>query len=188
MMSKKYTAYSDKELVELLETKEKEAAFKELYHRYSAQVHAYCLRVLNNQELAEDIFQETFIRFFKKININRGKTNVPGFLITIARNLCLNYKRDVRPTVSMEGMDFPLNQDMSYEKKELLDLINNALELIEFEYREAFILREYDGMPYKEIAEITGITIGNAKSRVFRAKKKIKEILAPYLKELTEKK
>ncbi len=186
-MFKKYSAYSDKELVLLLDGKEHEAAFRELYHRYSALVHAYCLRVLNNQELAEDIFQETFIRFYNKINIERKNTNVPGFLITIARNLCLNYKRDVRPTVSMEGMDFPIHQDMSYEKKELLDLINTALDLLEFEYREAFVLREYDGIPYKEIAEICGITIGNAKSRVFRAKKKIREILAPYLNDLTEK-
>lgn len=186
-MRKKYTAYSDKELVQLLGGKEGEFAFKELYNRYSALVHAYCLRVMNNQELAEDIFQETFIRFHKFINKDRKKTNVPGFLITIARNLCLNHKRDARPTVSMEGMEFPIQQDMSYEKKELLDLINMALELIEYEYREAFVLREYDGMPYKEIAEICGISSGNAKSRVFRAKKKLKEILAPYLKDLTEK-
>jgi RNA polymerase sigma-70 factor, ECF subfamily len=186
-MSKKYTAYSDKELVLMLEGKEKEAAFRELYHRYSSIVHAYCLRVFNNQELAEDIFQETFIRFFNKINIYRENTNVPGFLIKIARNLCLNHKRDVMPTVSMEGMEFPITQDMSYEQKELLDLINMALELLDYEYREAFILREYDGLTYKDIAEICGVTTGNAKSRVFRAKKKIRDILAPYLNELTGK-
>jgi RNA polymerase sigma-70 factor (ECF subfamily) len=57
------------------------------------------------------------------------------------------------------------------------------MELLEFEYKEAFILREYDGLPYNEIAEITGTTITNAKSRVFRAKQKIKEILQPYLQE-----
>ena len=187
-MSKKYSTYSDKELVTMLDGDEAESAFKELYQRYSSLVHAYCFRVFNNQELAEDIFQETFIRFYKYINTHRKHTNVPGFLITIARNLCLNHKRDTRPTISMEGMEFSINQDMSYEKKELLDLIKTALDLLDYPYREAFVLREYDGIPYKEIAEICGISTANAKSRVFRAKKKIKEILAPYLKDLTEKK
>ncbi len=99
------------------------------------------------------------------------------------KNICLNIKRDKRSTVSIDNIQFPSETQSSFENKELLDLIKYAMELLDFEYREAFVLREYDGLPYSGIAEITGTTITNAKSRVFRAKQKIKDILQPYLQE-----
>ena len=78
---------------------------------------------------------------------------------------------------------FPESQN--YEQKELLDLITHSLELVDDDFREAFVLREYSGLSYKEIAEVTNITLANAKSRVFRAKQQIKTILKPYLKDLS---
>ncbi|MEJ5245358.1 MAG: RNA polymerase sigma factor [Bacteroidota bacterium] len=185
-MSSKYKTYSDRELVFLLrhDQKEAEKAFSELYNRYSSQVHAYCYRVINNPDVAEDIFQETFIRFYQNVKDNHKELNVPGFLITIARNLCLNYKRDRKIGVPVEEARNLFYQD-NYESKELLDLITRALDLLEDEYREVFILKEYAGMQYSEIAEILNISPANAKTRAFRAKQKIKEILSPYLKDLT---
>jgi len=181
----KLTSYTDEELVALLSEEKgvSEKAFQELYNRYSSMVHAYCLRVLNDQEQSEDFFQETFIRFFQHVQANHKATNIPGFLITIARNMCLNYKRDKRITVSLDGYDIRAERNQNYENKELLELITYALDLLDFDYREAFVLREYDGLPYNDIAEITGTTLTNAKSRVFRAKQKIKDILQPYLQE-----
>jgi DNA-directed RNA polymerase specialized sigma24 family protein len=110
----KLSNYTDEELVAMLDDEHQaknqapanagvrvaEQAFQELYNRYSSMVHAYCMRVLNNTEQSEDIFQETFIRFFQHIQTNRNTTNIPGFLITIARNLCLNFKRDKVTMVS----------------------------------------------------------------------------------------
>ncbi len=186
-MRDNYSKYSDQELVLLLK-KEKpasEKAFTELYQRYASSVHAYCYRVLSDKDAAEDIFQETFIKFFEKIDTGKANLNVPGFLITIARNLCLNFKRDSLRTVPIEDMDF-IMMDRSYDKTELLDLITTAIELLDFEYREAFVLREYDSLSYEEIAKMTQTTVGNAKSRVSRAKSKVREILAPYLKDLAK--
>lgn len=186
-MRENYLKYSDHELVKLLrdEKSVSERAFTELYQRYASSVHAYCYRVLNDKDAAEDIFQETFIKFYQKIDIDNKNLNVPGFLITIARNLCLNYKRDNSQNIPIEDMDF-VHEDKSYDKTELLELITRTLDLLDFEFREAFVLREYDGLSYDEIAEITKTSIGNAKSRVSRAKSKIREILAPYLKDLAK--
>ncbi len=188
-MRQNYSTYSDDKLIFILRSnnEESEAAFTEIYNRYSSKVHAYCLRVLNNLEEAEDIFQEVFIRFYQRVRADYPATNVPGFLIKIARNLCLNYKRDKMNTVSIEDNDVFVDSGKNYENSELLELITTALELIDFEYKEAFILREYDSLSYNEIAEICGITVTNAKSRVFRAKLKIKEILNPYLKDMANK-
>lgn len=187
-MTKKYSSYSDYKLVELIEGKKKqesENAFKEIYDRYSSSVHAYCLRVMSNEELAEDIFQEVFIKFYQNVRSKAVKTNIPGFLITIARNLCLNYKRDKRQTVPIDNLEFMFPETQNYEQKELLDLITRSLELIDDDYREAFVLREYSGLSYKDIADVCHISLANAKSRVFRAKKQLKEILKPYLKDLS---
>ncbi|TAL68274.1 MAG: RNA polymerase sigma factor [Bacteroidetes bacterium] len=186
-MRQNFSTYTDEKLVFLLRSdnkEESEIAFTEVYNRYSSRVHAYCLRVLNDYEQAEDIFQEVFIRFFQKIKSNYPETNVSGYLIKIARNLCLNYKRDKVNTINIQENDIYFEPGKSFENSELLDLITTALELLDFEYKEAFVMREYDGLSYNEIAEVTNTTVTNAKSRVFRAKQKIKEILQPYLKDM----
>jgi len=186
-MRESYSKYSDLELVLLLKKEQpvSEKAFTELYQRYASSVHAYCYRVLSDKDAAEDIFQDTFIKFYEKIDINNKNLNVPGFLITIARNLCLNYKRDKMQTVPIEDMDF-MAMDRSYDRTELLELITRAIELLDFEFREAFVLREYDGLSYEEIANVTQTSLGNAKSRVSRAKSKVREILTPFLKDLAK--
>lgn len=181
-----FSKYDDETLVKKLrnDPKKSEAAFTELYKRYAGQVNAYCLKALGDESAAEDIFQETFIKFHAKVRADGNKTNVPGFLITIARNLCLNHKRNAKPTTPIEDVRLFTPPNQNSEKKELLDLINAALELLDFDYREAFILREYQGMSYKEIAEVCEIGLSNAKSRVFRARNKIKEILSPFLEDI----
>lgn len=185
-MKSPYSTYSDKELFLCLQktTREAEAAFTELYNRYAPRIHAYCYRVVGNVEQAEDIFQETFLRFYRSAQNERMMTNVPGYLLTIARNLCLNYKRDRRPMVPIDSMQFSADE-ASHERTELLELITMALELLEFEYREVFVLREYNGLSYAQIAELIDTTIPTVKTRVFRAKQKIKAILTPYLKDLS---
>ncbi len=180
--------YDDEKLVAMLgeDKKSAEAAFRVLYDRHAPMVNAYCRKAVGNKEQAEDIFQEAFVRFFRNVKTDYKLTNVPGYLLTIARNLCLNYKRDKKPDVSLDDIELRGDVIQDYEQRELLELIDLALDLLDFEFKEAFIMREYNELPYKEIAEITGTTLSNAKSRVYRAKKKIKEILNPYLKELTK--
>lgn len=164
--------------------RESEAAFRELYRRYAPRLHAYCYRILEHKEEAEDVFQETFVRFVVAVRMQRELTNVPGFLLRIARNLCLNCRRDRRSYASIDGMNLPAAPGPMFENGELLSLIGAAVELLDTEYREAFILREYQNMPYDEIATLTGTTVANAKSRVFRARQKIRKLLEPNIREL----
>jgi RNA polymerase sigma-70 factor (ECF subfamily) len=74
--------------------------------------------------------------------------------------------------------DFP-----NYEREELLNLIAVALEYLDFEYREAFVLRFYQDCSYEQIAELTGASISTVTNRIWRAKDKLKTILKPYLAE-----
>ncbi|MFA7626327.1 MAG: sigma factor, partial [Candidatus Kapaibacterium sp.] len=129
-MKENFETYSDSELVELLKRDKStsSAAFKVLYDRYSSIVHAYCCKVLGYGENAEDVFQETFIKFYNNCNKETVKFNIQGYLLTIARNLCLNVKRDRKVTVSTDYLDMYYADEQPYEQKELLDLINRTIE------------------------------------------------------------
>ncbi len=185
-MKHNYSTYSDKELYHMMggAKPESESAFSELYGRYSQRVYAYCLRVLGNTEDAMDVFQEAFLNFFKSSENHLKMDNVTAFLLTIARNLCINHKRDKRPTLNIEDFQF-FSNEKKYEDKELLQLVSTALEVLDFDYREAFVLRLYHGLSYKEIADIQSDTVSAVRNRVWRAKEKIKNILSPYLEDLS---
>lgn len=186
-MEKPYCKYSDIELYAALSDKKNvaEAAFAELYSRFSQRVYAYCLRVMGDPLDAQDIFQEAFMKLFNSAHTRKDVDNLPGYLIAIARNLCINYKRRHKKTYNIEDYTVSTN-DRGYEQKELMQLIGTALELLEFEYREAFVLRQYQGMSYKEISSVTGDSISAIKNRVWRAKERIKGILEPYLEDLSK--
>lgn len=178
------TRQSDSELCRMLRgsKRESEAAFKELYYRHAPRLHAYCYRIMEHREEAADVFQETFLRFFDLARREREMTNVPGFLLRIARNLCLNRRRNRPRHISIEELDLPSDARPHLENEELQHLIERAVELLDEEFREAFILRECENLSYEYIAELTGTTVSNAKSRVFRARQKLKKLLEPNIK------
>ncbi len=180
-----YGTYSDAELVaELNESRNKaEKAFAEIYTRYSQRLYAYCLRMTGHEQDAQDIFHETFIKFYEHSQNNKIVDNIMGLLTKIARNILINHKRSEKITMNIEDFKIRSN-DRGYEEKELLQLIGRAIELLEFEYREAFILRMYHGFSYNQISKITGESVDAVRNRAWRAKEKVKEILAPYLEEI----
>jgi RNA polymerase sigma-70 factor (ECF subfamily) len=180
-----YGKYSDAELVaELNESKSRaEKAFAEIYTRYSQRIYAFCLRMTGHEEDAQDIFHETFIKFYEHTKTHKIIENISGLLMRIARNILINQKRASKITMNIEDFNVQSN-DKGYEEKELLQLIARAIELLDFDYREAFILRMYHGFSYNEIAQITGESVDAVRNRAWRAKEKIKDILAPYLEEM----
>lgn len=181
-MIKKYTEYSDIDLYNLiLENKShKELAFAELYNRYSRKIYYYCFRIMGNQQQAEDAFQETFLNFLQSVNPDRVMTNVGGFLLRIARNICHKHNRDKRKLlVSINDIDLSFN-DESLEKKELASMVVASLELLSEEQREALILQIYYDMSYAEIAEFLGVPVSTVRNWIVRSKRKVCKILAPY--------
>jgi RNA polymerase sigma-70 factor, ECF subfamily len=159
-----------------------ERAFAELYARYSGRVYSFCLRFLGDPDEAKDVYQDTFIRFYQSASRERDMSNVPGFLLTIARNLCLNAKRDRKPTVTVEDVEAALAVP-GPEQREFTQLVTVALEMLPDDYREVFVLREYEGLTYAEIADIIHASLPTVKVRIFRAKQRLRQILTPYLME-----
>lgn len=158
-----------------------EHAFRELYTRYSSRIYLYCRKVVGHNEAAEDLFQQTFLKLLQSAATERTMTNVPAFLLRIARNLCLHHKPHMGyATVPLEEFQMPV-EDVSLESRGLARLVTTALDLLAEEYREALVLQAYNGLSYKEIGEITGVPVSTVRNRVVRAERKIREILPPYL-------
>lgn len=135
---------------------------------------------------AEDIFQDTFINFLKAIENNYNIENVQGYLLKIARNNSINHKKTVSSNIIFEELieDFhSSNQDEKYESKEIIEIVNRALDLLPDESKEAFVLQVYEGMSYQEIANLTNVPVTTVRNRVVRAKMKMREILAPIFNE-----
>ncbi|MBI3258158.1 MAG: hypothetical protein HYZ54_01565 [Ignavibacteriae bacterium] len=87
-MGKSYTSYTDDELIVLLSKsgREAERAFTVLYNRYASRIHAYCYRIIEDSAYAEDMFQETFIRFFQTARSGRVISNVPEAKVMNKKN------------------------------------------------------------------------------------------------------
>ncbi|MDQ1265825.1 MAG: hypothetical protein QG635_977, partial [Bacteroidota bacterium] len=94
-MKSSHTKKSDEELyLELYGDKDSaRKAFEEIYQRYSSKVYTFCSRVMGDTELADDIFQETFINFYESALVEREMKNVSAYIFKIARNLCINEKQ-----------------------------------------------------------------------------------------------
>ena len=176
--------YSDRELIDYLQNDEnadKSAAFSVLYSRHSVAVYNYCHRVFGDGYFADDIFQETFIKFIRVIQNKSEIDNVRGYLLRSARNLSINFKRNnSHEFVELDEEQF-YQIDNNFEEKELTKLINSALELLPNEHKEAFLLQNTNGMSYQEISNVTEVPISTVRNRIVRAKSKLREILSPIL-------
>ncbi len=186
-MRRQYAEYNDAKLVEVIRSGKPQSdyAFSELYSRYSTVIHTYCRYMAPDKETADDVFQETFIRFYKSLAKEYSADNVGGYLFRVARNLCINLQRDKKSIVPLAENILVHEPYAQYEREEMAGLVKAAVELLDDKYREAFVLREIDNLPYNEIAEMLDITVSGAKSRVIRAKEKLIDLLEPYLKEIT---
>ncbi len=154
-------------------------AFTKIYLRYRERVYAYALRVLSNPEDAEDLFQEVFFRVFSRATTFEEERSVGGWIFTIAHNLCMNKIRDRKPQDDIE--DANLSVEPSAEMGEdWLAVIAIAMSRLPVEYREIIILREYEGLSYAEITNILHTSVPSIKSRLYRAKGRLRELLAPY--------
>ncbi len=171
------------ELQLLREFKEgKREAFTQLYLRYRQRVYAYCLRMLGNADEAEDLFQEVFIRVWQRAYQFTEERSLSGWIFTIAHNLCLNRIRDRKEHSSIDDYS-DLAAETPAFGEDWAERIQSALEQVPPENREPFVLFEYQGLTYQEIAEVMKLTIAAVKSRIYRAREELRKILEPYYRE-----
>jgi RNA polymerase sigma-70 factor (ECF subfamily) len=164
-------------------------AFVTLYNRYKHSIYIFCSKMLLNSEAAKDCVQEVFLRVYERREQLKQPERFSSWLFAIARNQCLSVYRSSRREAA-EETDFdlissPLGEtpDRLIERQESVDLLNKSLAQLRFEYREVLLLREFQNLSYREIAEVLGDTESAVKSRIFKARQRLFELLRPILRE-----
>lgn len=145
------------------------------------------MKMLKNKEIANDIFQEVFVKFYLAVKKNEFVcTNLIGYLFTIARNLIYTNNKLHRDFVPLESVMSELKCEMD-DTGEFTDIINKAIDLLDAKYKEIYVLKEQFDMSYSEISEICDLTYDGVKSRYRRAKIQLLDYIKPYIKDLYEK-
>lgn len=133
-----------------------------------------CFRYASNNDEAEDLLQDTFIKAFNKLNSFSGKGALGGWLRKIAVNTALeSLRKNKIKTVNSEFAEHELNQisedDHALENLELEDLVKK-IQNLSIGYRSVFNLYAIEGYTHKEIAELLNISAGTSKSQFSRAR------------------
>jgi RNA polymerase sigma-70 factor (ECF subfamily) len=176
-MIMKSIALSDNELITRYVSGD-ETALKQLITRHQKKVFSYILMSVKNRELAEDIFQDTFIKVINTLKSENYKEEGKflQWVMRIANNLKIDYYRKVqRMPVFESNSDFNIfdvlnGTDPSVEQKIITEQIHsdvkNLVQYLPEEQREVLEMRIYDDVSFKDIAEITGVSINTALGRM----------------------
>lgn len=137
--------------------------------------------MVNNQMVSEDIMQSVFMKFYENMNSIINKASYKYWLFTTCRNEVYNFYRKksnrTEDSYEMDGesIDFESGHDLAteIEMKEIKSILISEVENLPLEQKEVYLLKEYGGMSYKEIAKISEISEDLVKSRLFKTRQKL---------------
>lgn len=181
------------------------AEFARLIDAYSNQIYRLALKMVNDPQDAEDVLQETFIKALRSIRNFEGRSSLSTWLYRIAVNEALMLLRKRRPDLNVISMEEERqDQEGESEPVEIVDwcclpehelesaesrrFLNQAMQRLSPALRAVFVLRDIEGLPVRETAESLGISEVAVKTRLLRARLKMREALSVYFGErLAEK-
>lgn len=164
-------------------------AFKEIVKIHENQVAATVIGMLGYCTEAEDVGQETFIRFYKSLAKFRGESSIGTYLTRIAINLSLNeLKRRQRSRKRFhdnpeEKLETAASSSDSFKTEDEKQMVRQAVQKLDPKSRAVIVLRLIDGYSTQETANILKLPIGTVLSRLARGQMKLKEILTPLYEE-----
>ena len=150
-----------------------------VWETFHVNLKQFILKRVTDENNAEDILQDVFVKIHTRIGTLRDEEKLPGWMYQIARNAIYDYYREQKETLTLPDSALLIAEEMVEESavEELLPCIRDMVEQLPDEYRQALILTEYEGLSQKELAERLGISYSGAKSRVQRAREKVKRML-----------
>jgi len=162
-------------------------AYTQLLNRYKNRIFSYIYRLVRTPVDAEDITQETFIRAFKALGTYDPNLPFSSWLFRISHNLAVDFFRR-----HSKAFTEPLSEDLTglktcfydksgpaegYEQQRQKEIIEQAIFKLSVEYREVLLLYHREGKTYEELARILDLPLGTVKTRLHRAREKLKEEL-----------
>jgi RNA polymerase sigma-70 factor (ECF subfamily) len=173
------------------------AAFAELVNRYERKIYRLARNITQNDEDAEDVLQETFLKAYSHLDSFQGDSKFYTWLVRIAVNEALMKlrKRKGDRTISLDeptdtGEDtvpreiavWEDNPEERYSKEELRQILERAVESLKPSFRTVFMLRDIEELSTEETAEALGISVPAVKSRLLRARLQLREKLTKFFK------
>lgn len=190
---------SDQALVEKAKTGDYQA-FEALVNRYEGKVYRLSMRMLRNQEDAEDALQEAFLQVYRGLKGFEGRSSFSTWLFRLATNVCLmkirHRETEPAPLLPLEEylprheeeyphiQDWPDKPEEELLNKESREKMLEALEKLPAEYRAVFILRDVEGFSNAEAGETLGISVAAVKSRLHRARLTLRGMLSSYFEKM----
>ena len=189
---------SDEEAMLRVQREGDERAFALLVRRWEERIQRLCFRMVGDVHRGEDLAQEAFTRLYARRHSYRGDGKLSSYLWRIALNVCYDEQRRIRNqrensagsyeedfVDETESGQLSETPEAAAGKKEQAELIRVALGRLSEMHRTVLILRHYEGLKFREIAEVIGIAEGTVKSRVAEALNRLGRLLKPAWTETT---
>jgi RNA polymerase sigma-70 factor (ECF subfamily) len=172
------------------------ASFEELVSRYEGRIFRLTMNITQNREDAQDATQDAFLKSFKNLDRFQGDSRFYTWLVRIAVNEALMRLRKRRPNVVSldepvetaedliphEIQDWDPTPEQRYARTEMNSILNDAIAKLDPIFRTVFLLRDVEQVSTEETAELLGISVPAVKSRLLRARLKLREFLNPFFR------
>lgn len=164
-------------------------AFMTIVSAYQQRVFVMAYSMLRNKEDALDVVQETFLRLFQKAKQFKEGCNFQGWLLQIAKNLCVDYyrknyrkRREFESPKSLDELQVAAETDPAYSSAgEMKEVFFRSIDKLASRQRLVFVLRHVDELQFNEISETLNISVGTVKSLHFKAVQNLRKWLSPYM-------
>lgn len=159
------------------------AEFITLYQKYKKPIFSYVYYLCGDSNLAEEICQDVFFKVYLNLGRFQGKSSFKTWIYRIARNTYLDYvkaqqKKLAHRTVELEHhlVAEGLGPEEHVLKRELSETVGRVLCQLDDKYRTLLILRDIQNLSYKEICQVTGLSLNNVKVGIYRARREFRKI------------
>ncbi len=183
---------NDGELIQLLVKKDR-SALRQFVEQYQSLVINTAYHIIGNQNDAEDVAQDVFLQIYNSAGTFEQKSKLSTWIYRITVNRSLNFIRDNRKFSLLRSFDEfidgdvkeiadPEPPDQILEAKETGKIIEQLLESLPENQRVAWILHQYNDLPYQEIVKIMDLSLSSIESLIFRARKNLQKKLLNHIK------
>ena len=168
-------------------------ALEALLERHEARLYRFARRLCRHREDAEDVLQDSLIAAARGLPRFRGASSIGTWLYTIARSFCIKKRRksvfapaevslDTEASVAATGVADPSRRpDEALEASRLEAALEREISRLDRPYREVLLLRDVEGLSSAEVARVTGLSVAAVKTRLHRARARLREALAPLM-------
>ena len=175
-------------LVERIKEGDREA-FMTVTSLYQKKVFLLAFSFFRNKEDAMDIVQETFLRLYQKVYMFKRGKSFQSWLLQIVKNLCVDYyrknygkNREWQGEKPIDEMNLPVqNEADPFVSSDLKGIFSSCIKKLASKQRMIFVMKHYNQLKYREIAQILDISLGTAKSLHFKAVQNLRGLIAPYM-------